>query len=134
MVTVKEHRLVLGVGKHGGGLIEQVGNSILGRAVVGAAVINNRNMNPFHSQLGAQLAFLNRQIVVAGMSQGDDGLDLVIANDLTQWPWLLPGTAKDLAGLNGHELARENVIVSVPPELFRTDPRYHDQERSTNPG
>ena len=72
--------------------------------------------------------------MIRRVSQGDDGLDFVVPDNLAQRPWLLPGAAKDLAGLDDHKLARKNIIVSVPPELFRTDARDHDQERPTNPG
>jgi hypothetical protein len=134
MVAVKEDRLVVGVGQHGGGVFKQVGNGILSRAVVGAAVITDWNMNPSDSKFGGLLAFLNRKSVISRMSQREDGLDLVIANDSMQRPWLLPGTAKDSAWLDGHEMAREDVVVSMPPELLPADPHRPDQERSPNPG
>ena len=81
-------------------------------------LIDDRNMNPVHSQLGSELLLLDHQRVVARVGQGENGLDLVIVNDRAHRPRLLPGPAEDLAGLDGHQTAREDVVMPVPPELL----------------
>ena len=55
--------------------------------------------------------------MIGGMSQGNDGLDLVVTYNLRERPRLLPAPREDLTWLNDDKLAREDVIVSVPPEF-----------------
>src|ERR1017187_8326649 len=67
VVAVEEYWIVARIGQDGGGLIEEVGDAILGSLVFGAAVIDDGNMHPVDAQLGSELSLLDREMVVGGM-------------------------------------------------------------------
>src|SRR5579871_5809251 len=100
MMAVKVDRLACRIGHDGGSLLEEVGDGLLSSLVAGAAVIDNGNMNQLDPQLGGELLFLNREVMIRRMGQGNDGLDFVVANDSAHRPRLLPGTAEYATGLN----------------------------------
>ena len=72
--------------------------------------------------------------MIVGMSQGQDGLDLVIAGDSPHRPAFLPASAVELAVFHDHELARQDIVVAVPPELLGAENHQADRQSPANPG
>src|SRR5271166_5047467 len=71
--------------------------------------------------------------MVVGMRQGQNGLDLVVADDSPHWPVFLPASTVDLARLHDCELARQEIVVAVPPELFGPEEQESEDQSSANP-
>ena len=82
------------------------------------ALIDDRDMDPAISQLAGQGLLADGQGVVGRMGQGHDGLDLVVRDEPSHRPGLLPGAPVDLPRLDHRELVGEDVVVAVPPDLL----------------
>src|SRR5262249_24793701 len=116
-----------------GCLIEQVRDGLLRDAVLGAAVVHDRDVDPSESQLARQRPLADGERMLGRMRQCQDGPELLVADEPSHRPGLLPGPAKDLARLDHPELLQEYVVVAVSPELLGAEARRACDDGPTDP-
>ncbi len=115
VVAVEVDGLVFGVCDDGGGFFDAVEEE--GAIGVGA-VIDDGDVDPGAAEFLGEGFFLGDEGVSGGVGEGDDGLDVFVADDAAHGPVLLPGASVDFAGHDGGEFLGEEIVVSVSPELL----------------
>src|SRR5262245_23641995 len=90
-------------------------------------------MDPADAQRLSKCLLTDRQRVVGGMRQSQDGLDLVVPGDASHRPVLLPGSAVNLPRLHDGEFPGKNIVVAVPPELLGSQEYKENQQAAASP-
>lgn len=115
VMAVEEDGLIGRIANDHCGFFELVRD--IGTCVVAANIVDWQ-VDPIDAGLLADLLFHDDQRVIDWMGQGNDGLDIVLADDPSEGPWFLPTAAKDFAGLNFHKLAGQDIVVAMLPGLL----------------